>query len=194
MDRFAHGSVRHANSYVARPPAEVHREPEHPVEGRREEAPRAFVQPWREEDVHRPHFWDDFRFGLHVAGLPFGCLTLQIGGVPYYYYNDIYYQPVPGGYQEVYPPVGAAVPQPPEGAIAVEAGGLTYYYAGGGFYLQQPDGTYAIAPAPLGVVVPLLPPGAVQVLVNGTIAYQFNCIYYQPVFVNGVTQYETFRP
>ncbi len=86
------------------------------------------------------------------------------------------------------------IPQPPDGAIAVYAGGQTYYYAGGAFYLQQPDGTYAIAPTPMGVIVPELPPGAVQVTVNGNFAYQFNNIYYEPVFQNGVTQYQTFMP
>jgi hypothetical protein len=29
---------------------------------------------------------------------------------------------------------------------------------------------------------------------NGTVAYQFNGIYYQPVFVNGVTQHQTVSP
>jgi hypothetical protein len=126
--------------------------------------------------------------------LPFGYLSLNIGGVPYYYSDGIYYQPFEGGYQEVYPPVGAAVPQPPPGSVEIYAGGQTYYYAGGGFYLQQPDGSFAIAPTPIGVIVPELPPGATEVNANGQIAYQFNGIYYRPVFVNGVTQYETFTP
>jgi hypothetical protein len=43
-------------------------------------------------------------------------------------------------------------------------------------------------------VVPELPPGAIQVSVKGSVAYQFNGIYYEPIFVNGVTQYETFMP
>jgi hypothetical protein len=127
--------------------------------------------------------------------LPLGFLSLQLGGSPYYYSDGIYYQPSAGGYQEVYPPVGAAVPQPPEGSITVEAGGQTYYFAGGAFYLQQPDGTYQIAPTPIGVVVPELPPGAVQVsLRDGSVGYQFNGVYYRPVFVNGLTQYQTFMP
>src|SRR5262249_48387329 len=131
-------------------------------------------------DVHRHHFWNDFAFHRHIGALPFGFLTLNIGGVPYYYSDGIYYQPAGGGFDEVYPPVGAAVPQPPDGAIAVDAGGVTYYYAGGAFYLQQPDGTFAIAPTPIGVVVPELPPGAIQVNANGQVAYQFNNIYYEP--------------
>ena len=42
--------------------------------------------------------------------------------------------------------------------------------------------------------VPELPPGAVQVSVNGLVEYQFNGIYYRPVFVNGGTGYMTCLP
>ena len=201
VDRSSHGSVRHVDTHVVqRQPeqrqVEQRREPQRPVERREEHAPRGEIEEHHdvEADVHRAHGWDNFAFGRRLASLPLGFLALHIGGVPYYYDAGVYYQPVDGGYQEVYPPVGAAIPQPPDGAIAIEAGGQTYYYAGGGFYLQQPDGTYAIAPTPIGVVVPELPPGAIQVSVNGAVAYQFNGIYYEPVFLNGVTQYETFVP
>jgi hypothetical protein len=210
VDRSAHGSVRHADTQVIRHPADVRHEPEHRVEEHHEGEHHVEVRPEihhevvpRREfyghrdvdvDVHHRHFWDDFAFGRRLPSLPPGFISLQLGGVPYYYDNGIYYEPAAGGYQEVYPPVGAVIPQPPEGAIPIEAGGVTYFYAGGAFYLQQPDGSFAIAPTPLGVVVPELPPGTIQVSVNGTIAYQFNGIYYQPVFVNGVTQYQTFRP
>jgi len=117
----------------------------------------------------------------------------MVNGSPYYYDDGLYYQQADNGYQEVYPPVGADVPQPPDGAIVVEAGNQTYYYAGGAFYVQQ-DGGYVVAPAPIGVAVPELPPGAMQVAVNGGAAYQFNGIYYRPEFVDGVTQYITFLP
>jgi hypothetical protein len=145
-------------------------------------------------DLGNRFFWHHFVFHRHIPVLPTGFISLQIGGAPYYYYDGIYYQQAPNGYQEVYPPVGAAIPQPPEGSVMVEAGGQAYYYAGGGFYLQQSDGTFRIAPTPIGVIVPELPPGAIEVSVNGRIAYQFNGIYYQPVFANGITQYQTFRP
>ena len=196
VDRSSHGSVRHVDTHVITRPTEVHREPARTVEVRHEPEPRREVYGHRDVDVdfHRHHFWNDFSFGRRLATLPLGFLTLRIGGNPYYYSDGIYYGPAEGGYQEVYPPVGAAVPQPPDGAIPIEAGGQTYYYAGGGFYLQQPDGSFAIAPTPIGVVVPELPPGAVQVSVRGAPAYQFNGIYYEPVFVNGVTQYQTFVP
>jgi Family of unknown function (DUF6515) len=220
VDRSTHGSVRHVETHVverpvvvSRPAAverpamverrpEVRPEPERRAGVPREAQPRPEYEPRYgglahrdvEVDIHRRHSWNDFVFGRRLAALPPGVLSLHIGGAPYYYNDGVYYQPAEGGYQEVYPPVGAAVPQPPDGAIEIYAGGQTYYYAGGAFYLQQPDGSYAIAPTPIGVVVPELPPGAVQVSVRGTTAYQFNGIYYEPVFVNGVTQYETFMP
>jgi len=201
VERFSHGSVRHSDSHVFRAPApgfrgnDFHGNERH-FEGAHGFVPRhdVFVHHDVDVDFHHPHFWRNFGFHRHVSVLPEGFLTLHIGGAPYYYWGGIYYQPSEGGYVEVYPPVGASVPQPPEGSIQIYAGGQTYYYAGGAFYVQQPDGQFVIAPTPIGVVVPELPPGAVEVNVNGRIAYQFNGIYYQPVFVNGVTQYQTFVP
>jgi hypothetical protein len=206
VDRSSHGSIRHVETHVVQRPVEVRHEPAHAVEVRHEPAQRVEVrhgvEPRHdllvhrdvEADIHGRHPWHDFAFGRRLGVLPFGFLSLEIGGLPYFYSDGIYYQPADGGYQEVYPPVGAAIPQPPDGAIAIDAGGQTYYYAGGAFYVQQPDGTYSVAPTPIGVVVPELPPGAIQVSARGTVAYQFNGIYYEPTFVNGVTQYETFVP
>lgn len=191
VDRSSHGSVRHADTHVVQRP-----EPARPVEVNHGVAPRNNFVVHRDvdADIRRAHFWDDFAFGRRLATLPLGFISVAVNGAPYFYCNGIYYQSAPGGYEEVYPPVNAAVPEPPDGAIEVDAGGVTYYYAGGAFYLESSYGVYSVVPPPMGVVVPELPPGAVQVNVNGTIAYQFNNIYYEPVFVNGVTQYETFTP
>jgi hypothetical protein len=196
VQRFNHGTVRHSDSHVFQAPAPTFHGNQGHFEGHNNFAPQHDVFVHRDVDVdfHHPHFWNNFVFHQHLPALPLGFLTLNIGGAPYYYSDGIYYQPAAGGFQEVYPPVGAAVPQPPDGSIQVYAGGQTYYYAGGAFYVQQPDGQFAIAPTPIGVVVPELPPGATEVNVNGQIAYQFNGIYYQPIFVNGVTQYQTFMP
>jgi hypothetical protein len=51
--------------------------------------------------------------GIVVPVLPPDYATLWIGGLPYYYANDVYYAPVPGqGYAVVAPPPGADVAQP----------------------------------------------------------------------------------
>lgn len=185
VDRDNHGSIRHVDAYVE------HRT----VDVRREAPVRRDVQVHRdvEVDIRRLRFWHSFVFGARFRALPEGCIQLVVGGSPYFYNDGIYYQQAADGYQEVYPPVGAVVPQPPDGAVAIEAGNLTYYYAGGAFYVLQ-DSAYVIAPTPIGVTVPELPPGAVQVSDNGALAYQFNGIYYRPVFVSGVTQYMTITP
>lgn len=120
-----------------------------------------------------------------------GAFWGGLWGFPYYYDDGVYYQQMGGDYQAVYPPVGANITGLPDGAIAINGSNCVYYYAGGAFYMQQ-DGGYVIVPTPIGVTVPELPPGAVQISINGGVAYQFNGVDYQPVFVNGVTQYTTF--
>jgi len=196
VERPSHCTIRHLDIYAVQRPIQIRPEPQHRGEAGREYAPRhdGFVHHDVDVGIRRHHGFDDFRFHRHFRVLPFGFLTLAVGGVPFCYYDGIYYQPAGDGYDEVYPPVGATIPQPPDGTIPIDAGGQTYYYAGGAFYLQQPDGTYAIVAAPIGVIVPELPPGAVQVIISGNTAYQFNNVYYEPVFVNGVTQYQTFAP
>lgn len=186
VDRVNHGSIRHADTHaVPRPVPTTHDFGLHHD---------VIVHHDVDADVQHPRFWHGFVHGRHLHDLPVGYFSLFVNGVPYYYDDGIYYQPAEDGYQEVYPPVGADVPQPPDGAIAIDAGGLRYYYAGGAFYVEQAGSGFAIAPTPIGVTVPELPPGAVQVSVNGGVAYQFNGIYYRPVFVDGVTQYVTFQP
>lgn len=196
VDRVNHGTIRHVDTHVVERPVEVRRETEiRPKEAHRAPEVRPNVSRHRdvEVDVDHKRFWNDFVFGRRHPALRDGCLRLQVGVVSYYYDSGIYYQQADDGYQEVYPPTGAVVPELPDGAIAIEAGNLVYYYVGGAFYVQQAGG-FVIAPPPMGVTVPELPPGAVAVSINGNVAYQFNGIYYQPVFVDGVTQYTTFLP
>jgi hypothetical protein len=122
VDRSGHGSIRHSETPVVQRPVEIHRdirvEPHH-------EYSRRDVYTYRDVDVNfgRHHFWHDFAFGRHIGALPLGFLTLNIGGAPYYYSDGIYFQPSNGGYQEVYPPVGADGPQPPEVRFRSRRGG-----------------------------------------------------------------------
>jgi hypothetical protein len=191
VQRFNHGSIRHSDTHVMRAPEfhpEVHVERGGPSRG-------YYVHRDGGVDFGGHRYWNDFHRGHLIDALPLGFLSFNIGGLPYYYYGGVYYQEAPGGYEEVYPPVGAAVPVPPDGAFPVMGpNGVTYYYAAGAFYLQQPDGSFISVQTPLGVIVPELPPGAVQVNINGIVAYQFDGVYYQPVFANGITQYQTFVP
>jgi len=184
VNRSNHGTIRHVDTHMVQRPIETHRDVDFQQ--------RVFTHHDVDVDVNHARFWNGFVFGRRVGALRAGCIPVFANGIPFYYDDGIYYQQAGNAYQEVYPPVGVGIPELPDGATAIEAGNLTYYYAGGAFYVQQ-DGGFVITAPPLGVIVPELPPGAVQVSVNGNVAYQFG-IYYQPVFVNGVTQYMTFMP
>lgn len=140
------------------------------------------------------YYGGGFHVGAFVPVLPFGYSTFNYGGVPYYYDDGTYYQQGPSGYQVVNPPNGAELPGPPSGAVAVTAAdGQTYYYADGVFYAPQDNG-YGVVGAPLGVAVPELPSGATQTVINGTVYYVYNNVYYQPMIQNGVTTYVTVAP
>ena len=185
VNRVSHGTVRHIEPSPAPPSA--HMRPGGRI------SPHVIRPGDPNADFHRHWHWNDFAYGRRWGVLPVGCISVIVNGAPFYYDDGIYYQPSDGSYQEVYPPDGAVIPDLPDGAIEIDTPDQTYYYAGGAFYVQQDNG-YVIVPAPIGVVVPELPPGAVQTPINGFAAWQFNGVYYEPVFVNGVTQYQTFQP
>ncbi len=182
VDRANHGTIRHVDTHVVQRPVQVQRETD--------VRQHVFVHRDVDVDVRRPQFWHGFVYGARYHGLRPGYVRLFVGGTPYFYDDGMYYQQAGNDYQVVYPPVGAVVQGLPDGAVQIDAGNVAYYYAGGAFYVQQ-DGGFVITAPPIGVVVPELPPGAVQVNVNGNVAYQFNGICFQPIFMNGVTQFMT---
>jgi uncharacterized protein YraI len=61
--------------------------------------------------------WVRPRIGTIFLTLPFGCAGFYIGGSIYYYYDDVYYRPVPSGYVVVAPPAGAVVSQTVSGEV-----------------------------------------------------------------------------
>ena len=185
VDRVSHGTIRHVDSQAIQQPVAVQRAP---VANQRIVGHRDV-----EVDIDHSRYWSGFEYGRRVGSLRSGCRRIFVNQTPYFYDDGLYYQQSGNEYQEIYPPIGAVVPELPDGAVEVQAGDTIYYYAGGAFYVQQGDG-FAVASPPMGVVVPEPPPGAAAVNINGSIVYQFNGVYYQPVFVNGVTQYMTSLP
>jgi hypothetical protein len=180
------GSLR-ANNRRGRGP-EIERG--HPEVARAEERRRLDI----EAERRHAFYWAGFRPGLAVRVLPVGYVQVSLGGVGFYYYDGVYFQPTTAGaYAVVSPPVGVIVPQVPDGADAIVVGPTTYYFAGGAFYLQQPTG-FAVVPAPLGVTVTGLPPGATPVTLNGAIYYAAGSAYFRPVMQAGVTVYVTAHP
>ena len=127
----------------------------------------------------------------------------------YYYYGGIFYSPYDGGgYEVTTPPVGAAVPDMPDGAKAIKINGQQFYELNGVYYkavvndagktmyqvagrdgvLNTDDNGAGIAPddaAPkVGDIVNELPDGCRKIVLNGKKYFVSpNGIYYQ-VFVD----------
>ncbi|HVM46600.1 MAG TPA: DUF6515 family protein [Candidatus Acidoferrum sp.] len=139
-------------------------------------------------------FWAGFYPGMAVGGLPVGYVQASVGTTGYYYYDGVFFRPTTeGAYEVVAPPIGAVVPQVPDGAEAMLMGPDTYYYAGGAFYLQGPNGFRVVA-APTGATVTALPIGAAPVVINGVMYYMAGSTYFLPVIQAGATGYVATQP
>lgn len=78
--------------------------------------------------------------GFYVGVLPFGYYPFYWGSSLYYYYGGVFYSPYDnGGYQVTEPPVGAGVPDLPEGAEAIKIDGVQYYELDGVYYKETTD-------------------------------------------------------
>lgn len=74
------------------------------------------------------------RIGFHIRVLPFGFYSFYFGPALYYYYGGIFYLPYNGGYEVVVPPLGAAVPNLPDGAQSITIDGQLFYEFNGVYY------------------------------------------------------------
>lgn len=155
--------------------------------------------------------------GFYVSALPFGYFTLGAAFGPMYYYGGSYYAPVDDsnqdeGYKVVDAPVGALVPDLPDGATEVQVNGQPYYDVNGTYYQEvmtdngrrykvvgkNLDANQAAAPAnnnsgnnPAPAAnsnfVTELPAGARSVTINGQEYYLTpDGMYYQATTNNGV--------
>jgi hypothetical protein len=88
--------------------------------------------------------------GAIVTGLPVGYTTVVVGGVPYYYYDNIYYRPAPDGYVVVERPV-TVVKESPQGFQPVVINGTTYYVNNGIYYIYTSYG-YQVVQTPMSSV------------------------------------------
>jgi hypothetical protein len=169
---------------------------ERKVEPARHEPERVLDRRRQDIEAERRHafYWSGFHPGVTLTALPGQCMQTSVGAVGYYYYDGVYFQPTTtSSYVVVAPPLGAVVPELPEGAEPIIIDSTTWYYGAGAFYVQQQNG-FAVVAAPPGVTVTGLPPGAAPVVINGTMYYVAGAAYYMPVMQGGVTVYVTARP
>jgi hypothetical protein len=145
------------------------------------------------------HWWHPV--GFFLTTLAVTAVVVSVANKDYYYDQGVYYQKSTKsggttGYVVVQAPVGAKVPTlPPGNSPVTVAGGQTFYYYSGVFYAQDTDKQhYVVVQAPAGAVVPALPDGAKTENVNGGLEYVYGGVHYDPVFVNGQTEYAVVSP
>lgn len=69
-------------------------------------------------------------------------------------------------WRDAFRPVGTKLPKPPEGAITLGFGGVSYSYAKG-MFLRQADGGWQVVAAPVGAVIGEKPVGAATAFAGG---------------------------
>lgn len=132
------------------------------VDDRRSEGPRHGVDPgrrWpepgRSSDVHR---WRDGGHGLHreyprpgwvVRHPPPRASVVYWGGVPYSFWDGVWYTPGPRGHVVVRPPYGVVIADRPAVFSQVTVAGIGYLYANGVYYREVPGGAYEVVPPPV---------------------------------------------
>ena len=85
--------------------------------------------------------------------------------------------------------IGHRIATLPRGYRTIYVSGSPYAYYGGVYYQTSSAGYVVVAP-PAGAVVPILPPGAAVTTVDSVSYYVFEGVFYRPVIVSGVTQFQ----
>jgi hypothetical protein len=122
---------------------------------------------WRDHDRHdrygRSHDrWDHHRgyghwghhypsYGRVVFDLPWGAVSIRVGGSRYYFSEGVYYRRDISNYIVVPPPQGVIVTSLPVGLQPIIVNGTTYYTGSGIYYQYTPQG-YVVVPQPSPVI------------------------------------------
>lgn len=108
---------------------------------------------------HGHHYWGPrIALGFTAPVLPFGFVSLSVGGNPYFYQGGYFYRPAPVGYVVVQAPLGASVVSLPGSAVRVAIGGAIYYQYADTYYQWQPAArAYVVVPPPAGAPVAAAP-------------------------------------
>ena len=110
--------------------------------------------------------------------LPRHYQRIHFGGVPYYFYNGLFFDYYGGYYRSIFPPLGLTIGMLPFGYWGFNFGGYPSFYHTG-IYYQQVDNAYKVVQAPLGASVPTIPKEAKVVVLNNEKYFEYNGTYYK---------------
>ena len=112
--------------------------------------------------------------------------------VPYYFYNSVYCRYLNGYYVICRPPLGAVIAYAIFNTwkpVIVVHNNVTYYYDDGTFYLPYRNNYQVVAP-PIGARVAELPSNYEEIILDNTLYYKVDNVYYKAVVVSGYIWYE----
>jgi hypothetical protein len=101
---------------------------------------------------HDRHFGHDHVYpdrGSIFRDAPKGSAIVNYAGLPYRFFNGVWFEPRGPVFIVVMPPVGVVVPSLPAFATPLELGGESYFYANDVYYLARPElGGYEVVNDP----------------------------------------------
>ncbi len=114
----------------------------------------------------------------YYRSLPRSYQRISFRGIPYYFYDGLFFDYYGGYYRSIFPPIGLMIGSLPYGYWGFNYGGYPYFYHTG-IYYQQHENTYQVVEAPVGASIPQLPKDAKIVVINNENYFEFNGTYYK---------------
>ncbi|OGX11617.1 MAG: hypothetical protein A2351_02100 [Omnitrophica bacterium RIFOXYB12_FULL_50_7] len=114
------------------------------------QAKDSFAKPPRPRQNHVPG--PSFRHSpprpYYHRNLPWGCISLRVADMLYYYLEGTYYRETPSGYVVVAAPRGALITTLPQRNKVIVYDNTDYYYYNSTYYVKQPTGYTVVTPPP----------------------------------------------
>lgn len=113
-------------------------------------------------------------------------------GIPYYFYNSVFCRYINGYYVICRPPLGAVIAYSIFNSwrpVVIVYKNVNYYYDDGTFYLPYNNNYRVVAP-PIGARVAELPSNYEEIILDNTLYYKVDNVYYKAVVVSGYIWYE----
>ena len=132
--------------------------------------------------LFHPHPWWH-PIGFAVAAVATTAIVISATNnkgedVKYHYDKGTWYEQQGDVYIVISAPMGAVVPELPDGNEPVQVSGKTYYYYAGDFYSDDSQG-YKVAKAPKGATVSSLPEGYKEQETDDGTTYTYNDVKYE---------------
>lgn len=128
----------------------------------------------------------------HQMRIPTNIRPVYYHGMPYYFYNSVFYRRLNGYYVICRPPFGAVIARAifnTWNPVIVVYNKVNYYYDDGSFYTRRNNDYVVVAP-PIGARVAELPSNYEELILDGRLYFKVDNVYYKEVIVGGYLWYE----